>query len=405
MQADSRTNILFPLTDWHLSAIILGEKIPKNMDSTKERDESFMITLQKTIAFQETYPFDRIGRKEDLLFFDIETTGFSGEYSTLYLIGCVYYRNDCWNLVQWFADTLESEKELLETFFKFLENFTTVIHFNGDGFDIPYLLKRCLAHGMPYNFSGVKSLDIYKKIRPYRGLLGLPSMKQKAIEAFLNVERKDLYSGGQLIEVYKDYLISHDKFLFDLLILHNEDDLKGMPLILPILNYPDFLEHSFLLEHQELVSQEDIFGREFHSLRLTCKNGFAVPVGFSKSNSLVSMEAEGEHLTITIDLYEGELKYFYPDYKNYYYLIYEDKAIHKSVAEYVDKEARIKATAKTCYTRRAGCYLPQFSSLWTPCLQMEFKDKITYVSYEPDFFADDKKLCIYVRHLLDTLCR
>ncbi len=76
-----------------------------------------MITLQKTIAFHETYPFDRIGRKEDLLFFDIETTGFSGTYSTLYLIGCVYYKNGCWNLVQWFADTLDSEKELLETFF------------------------------------------------------------------------------------------------------------------------------------------------------------------------------------------------------------------------------------------------------------------------------------------------
>ncbi|ADL04817.1 exonuclease [Lacrimispora saccharolytica] len=364
-----------------------------------------MITLQKTIAFHETYAFERIGRHEDLLFFDIETTGFSGEYSMLYLIGCVYYRNNCWNLIQWFADTPDSEKELLETFFVFLKDFTVIIHFNGDGFDIPYLLKRCLAYGLTYDFSGVESLDIYKKIRPYRGLLGLSAMKQKSIEEFLKVERKDLYSGGQLIEVYKDYLVSHNKYLFDLLILHNEDDLKGMPLILPILNYPDFLEHNFFLEHQELICREDIFGREFHSLRLSCKNGFSVPIGFTRSNSLVSLEAEGECLTVTIDLYEGELKYFYPDYKNYYYLIYEDKAIHKSVAEYVDKEARIKATAKTCYTRRKGCYLPQFTPLWTPCLQAEFKDKITYLSYEPDFFEDGEKLCLYIRHLLDILRR
>lgn len=363
-----------------------------------------MITLEKTIAFRETYPFDRIGRREELLFFDIETTGFSGEYSTLYLIGCVYYRNSCWNLVQWFADTLDSEREVLETFFRFLKNYTTIIHFNGDGFDIPYLLKRCHAYGLPYDFSAVESLDIYKKIRPYRGLLGLPSMKQKAIEEFLKVQRRDLYSGGELIQVYKDYLFSHDESLFDLLILHNEDDLKGMPLILPILNYPDFLGHDFFLEHQELISQEDIFGRQFHSLHLTCKNGFAVPVEFSKSNSLVSLEAEGEQLSVTIDLYEGELKYFYPDYKNYYYLIYEDKAIHKSVAEYVQKKARIKATAKTCYTRRTGCYLPQFSPLWTPSLQMEFKDKITYVPYELNFFEDGEKLCLYIRHLLAVLC-
>ncbi len=37
--------------------------------------------------------------------------------------------------------------------------------------------------------------------------------------------------------------MTHEQNLYDLLILHNEDDLKGMPSILPILNYPDFLEH------------------------------------------------------------------------------------------------------------------------------------------------------------------
>ncbi|MEY8352372.1 ribonuclease H-like domain-containing protein [Lachnospiraceae bacterium 54-53] len=362
-----------------------------------------MITLHKIITFHETYPLERIGRREELLFFDIETTGFSGEYSTLYLIGCVYFRNGCWNLVQWFADTLDSEREVLVTFFEFLKDFAMVVHFNGDGFDIPYLLKRCLAHRLPYDFSGVESLDIYKKIRPYRGILGLMSMKQKAIEEFLKVERKDLYSGGQLIEVYKDYLVSRDKFLFDLLILHNEDDLKGMPLILPILNYPDFLEHDFVLERQELLSRTDIFGREQPVLQLICKNGYSVPVEFSKSNSLVCVEAEGECLTVTIDLWQGELKYFYPDYKNYYYLIFEDRAIHKSVAEYVDREARVKATAKTCYTRQTGLYLPQFTALWTPRLMNEFKDRTTYISYDPRFLEDGENLRRYIRHLLDSL--
>lgn len=362
-----------------------------------------MITLEKTISFHETYPLERIGRKEELLFFDIETTGFSGEYSTLYLIGCVYYRKGRWNLVQWFADTLDSEAEVLETFFRFLKSFTKVIHFNGDGFDIPYLLKRCLAHGLAWDFSGVESLDIYKRIRPYRGILGLSSMKQKSIEEFLNVERKDLYSGGQLIEVYKDYLISHDKYLFDLLILHNEDDLKGMPLILPILNYPDFLEHDFRLEKQETFSQMNVFGQTQPMLKLICGNDFGVPVGFSKSNSLILLEAEGHHLSFTIDLYEGELKYFYPDYKNYYYLIYEDKAIHKSVAEYVDREARVKATAKTCYTRQTGFYIPQFSNLWTPYLQKDYKDKISYVVYEPQLLEEKENARCYINSLLKAL--
>lgn len=364
-----------------------------------------MITLEKTISFCETYPLERLGKREELLFFDIETTGFSGEYSTLYLIGCVYYREGNWKLIQWFADTLDSEGEVLKTFFEFLKQFTKVIHFNGDGFDIPYLLKRCRAHCLAYDFSAVESLDIYKKIRPYRNLLGLSSMKQKAIEEFLQVERKDLYSGGQLIEVYKDYLISRDRYLFDLLILHNEDDLKGMPLILPILSYPDFLEQDFSLDKQEMLYQTDLFDRPQPLLKLTCKTGISIPIGFSKSNSLVLLEAEENVLTAVIDLFDGELKYFYPDYKNYYYLIYEDHAIHKSVAEYVDREARIKATAKTCYTRKNGCYIPQFSSLWTPSFQRELKDKISYIPYEAQLFENQENVRLYTRHLVDILCR
>lgn len=72
-------------------------------------------------------------------------------------------------------------------------------------------------------------------------------MKQKAIEQFLGISREDKYTGGQLIEVYRDYLHTHEKSLYDLLILHNEDDLKGMPAILPILSYADFFHPLFSL--------------------------------------------------------------------------------------------------------------------------------------------------------------
>ncbi|MFR5733798.1 MAG: ribonuclease H-like domain-containing protein [Clostridium sp.] len=116
----------------------------------------------------------------------------------------------------------------------------------------------------PAGFSGVSSFDIYKKIKPYRNLLGLDNLKQKSIEQFLGIARTDKYNGGQLIEVYKDYLMTHEQNLYDLLILHNEDDLKGMPSILPILNYPDFLEHPFTLSDQEIVDEPDANGHFRH---------------------------------------------------------------------------------------------------------------------------------------------
>lgn len=122
-----------------------------------------MITIKHPIDFPETYPLDRIGPKEQLLFFDIETTGFSGDTSQLYLIGCVYHDGFGWKLIQWFADTRQAESELLDAFFVFIKRFKTLIHFNGDRFDIPYLEKCCRRLGPSHSFEGMESMDIYKK--------------------------------------------------------------------------------------------------------------------------------------------------------------------------------------------------------------------------------------------------
>ena len=131
-----------------------------------------MITIKHPVDLPDTYPLDRIGPLKDLLFFDIETTGFSGDTSQLYLIGCTYHDGFGWRLIQWFADSRESERELLTAFFTFMERFKILVHFNGDGFDIPYLLKCCRRLDLPYDFDRIKSVDIYKKI--LRGCLLYP---------------------------------------------------------------------------------------------------------------------------------------------------------------------------------------------------------------------------------------
>ena len=47
-----------------------------------------MITIEKTFPGTIAYPLERLGDPEKLVFFDIETTGFSADYNTVYLIGC-----------------------------------------------------------------------------------------------------------------------------------------------------------------------------------------------------------------------------------------------------------------------------------------------------------------------------
>lgn len=45
-----------------------------------------------------------------------------------------------------------------------------------------------------------------------------------------------------------------------------------------------------------------------------------------------------------------------------------------------------KATAKNCYSKKEGLFLPQFGSLWEPSFKEEYKSSLTYTLY------DDKTL-------------
>lgn len=59
-------------------------------------------------------------------------------------------------------------------------------------------------------------------------------MRQKDLEYAIGLFREDLYSGGELIEVYKKYLLSGDENLLEILRLHNKEDVEGMLKLLPL---------------------------------------------------------------------------------------------------------------------------------------------------------------------------
>lgn len=83
----------------------------------------------------------------------------------------------------------------------------------------------------------------------------------------------------------------------------------------------------------------------------------------------------------------------------------EDTAIHKSVGEYVDRDARAKATARTCYTKKQGLFLPQFGCLWSPVLMREYKASLTYAEYEPEMLSPDGMADAYAKQILSYVSR
>lgn len=329
---------------------------------------------------------------EKLLFFDIETTGLSADTSSLYLIGCLYYRNKSWHTIQWFADDYRSEVALLTAFFTFMEDFDILVHYNGTGFDIPYLHKKCHQHRLSFSFDGIQSLDIYKELTPYKKLLPLPNLKQKTVEKALGICREDKYDGGQLIQVYVEYI--HKKLkreegceaCLSLLLLHNLEDLQGL------------LECSVLLLPPAIVKS----GNTDISYHLTLPYSSMEPILLEKDT--VRLKIEGNTGYLTLLPFTGELKYFYSNYKDYYYLPYEDTAIHKSVAEYVDKNYREKAKACNCYTRHTGVFLPVPSGLLLPdnahLFRQDYKDKTAWFEVTADFLENTVFILQYVKKIL-----
>ncbi|MCI8454908.1 MAG: ribonuclease H-like domain-containing protein [Lachnospiraceae bacterium] len=358
-----------------------------------------MLTIEKTFPLSCTYPLDRLGDLSALLFFDIETTGFSKDVGIVYLIGCISVQDGQFLFRQWFADTQEAERQILQAFFEFSKNFRVLIHFNGDTFDLPFLKKRAQKHALPCLLDRLKSVDLYRRIRPWKNHLGLTSMKQKALEQFLGIGREDLYSGGQLIAVYQEYIKNKNSYLLKLLLLHNEEDLKGMPGLLPILFYPDFFTQEF-----RLAAIKKRAGRTPELvISLRGDPATVLPVPLNKSLPSYAIYAEGNTLTLSIRLYEGMLRYYYPNYRDYYYLIYEDMAVHKSVGEYVDKDARIKATKENCYTKKTGVFLPQPSPVFSPAFKNAPADKRCFFEFTPDCLSDGPKLNAYVQAVIKTV--
>lgn len=287
----------------------------------------------------------------DAVFFDIETTGLYWKHSHLYLIGAAAQKDvDCWELIQWFAEKPRDEEALLRSFFDYLDRCTKIIHFNGSSFDIPYLKNKSAFYGLKNPFCNLESLDLYRILQPLKKLYEFGSFSQKEAEKLTSFQRTDTYSGKELISAYQGYLLNGNPALSDILFCHNFDDVQGM---LHLYKLFPLADKEQLLPQLLTAARTDKGQISLHfSLPLPLPRPF-----FLRKNGIVLSVNHSEGKLVLTVLY-GNLKHFYPDYKNYYYLPLEDEAIHKSVALCVDREYRQRATAANCYKKMTGEFLP-----------------------------------------------
>ena len=366
-----------------------------------------MKTINGEFDIQPSYPIENLLPEgmglEDVLFLDIETTGLSARSSGLYLVGVVYYKEEKWHYTQWLADKYEEELNVITAFFEFMTNYKFLIHYNGNRFDIPYLEQKCEMFSLPYSFDNMDGVDIYRRISGYRDLLGLPDLKQKTIEDFLGIERDDKYTGGELISRYHDYVCSgHESLLIELL-LHNSDDLKGMLSVVSMLAYTDIFLKPIRVMKVHANYFKDAEKKRSQEVVMKLRFGAPLPKAFSFRSLGCYFSGEGIDGNLKVPLFEEELKYFYSNYHDYYYLPAEDMAMHKSIAGFVDKEHRVQAGAANCYTRKKSLYLPQWEVLFTPFYKRTYKSKEMFFELTDEFKKSRSGFNMYAEHIMQSM--
>ncbi|MCI2049709.1 MAG: ribonuclease H-like domain-containing protein [Lachnospiraceae bacterium] len=389
-----------------------------------------MQIFEKTLPDQAPgYPLGSISPLTDLLFFDIETTGLRKETDIVYLVGAVFFDPDqnAWMLRQWFAENPDEEKQLLDRFLGFAMPYEVLVHFNGDRFDVPFLARRAQVHDLSDPLSDRRSLDLYKAVAPWKDLLGLVDGKQQTLEKFLGTGRIEERSGKDIAAAYQEYRFTHSEGLRQMILAHNEADVCGLFKLSSVLAYNDLLNSCSSdsgkgVDDSKNIDEDTEIGRilpgslpvfkaqantysdceenprEEVLLFFRIEHELPKPLLGSRDGCLFS--AEGSRGLIKVPLFEGELKYFYADYRNYWYFPEEDEALHKSVAVYADRSHRVPAGPENCYTRKNSSFLPQWNGFREPFYKNSYRDRTLYFELTPEIKKDRSFLSSYAAYVL-----
>ena len=346
---------------------------------------------------------------EEAILYDIETTGLNPKSSQLYLLGILLFHKENIELIQYFAESVLDEEEILKQFFQLCQTKKVLISFNGEGFDNRFVESIAKSYGKLPLHLNLKQLDLFKLIRKRKKFYGLESCSLKSCERFLGIHREDRCSGGELISFYQDYLQNKNSEKRNLLLLHNREDIENLPALFSFLAYENIFqgnvhfqraellvrdeiikkncsnqtESTLEIEHSELEETNNCHTSEKICLKFSLPSPVPVPLTLAPKNYL--LEIKDKSLFLTVPLYQGELCYFFKDYKDYEFIPSEDRVVHKSLASMYPKEMREKAKASTAYQKMKASFLPVFQEK-EKVFKKTYQDKNCFIPFKENTF-------------------
>lgn len=260
---------------------------------------------KKTLETLNSKQFNRFFNANKISIFDIETTGLYPKHDKIILIGFVHIipgYNDG-ELVQFFAETPEEEKDILLNTTHEVSESDILITYNGRSFDVPFLDTRCKKYSI--HSKNIFNLDLYQLVRNYSTLKNvLGSLSQKSMEGFMQIEhlRADEISGGESVNLYNEYTANdsasfRSEELLKKILLHNRDDVVQLTRLISLLKYFDLnvaVEKIGFTTKDLLVTEYTLSGTQFKINGLQ-KNEYVDYISFPNLKFSGKIEFNGEN--------------------------------------------------------------------------------------------------------------
>ncbi|MCL2067773.1 MAG: ribonuclease H-like domain-containing protein [Treponema sp.] len=172
-------------------------------------------------------------KKEDFLFFDLETTGLSGGAGTVAFLAAFgkFTHNNKIHITQYLLLDYPGENDFLQAALgEFDGNEKVIVSYNGKSFDSQILKTRCLMNGIrPPEYHHIDLLHPARRL--WKGIL--ENCSQGTIETgILGIDRTGDIPGAMAPEIWFDFLRTGDMDNLMGICEHNCRDITGLASIL-----------------------------------------------------------------------------------------------------------------------------------------------------------------------------
>ncbi len=217
------------------------------------------------------------------------------------------------------------EYDLLRRLAELLQPHKVLVTFHGTSSILPFLSKKYKLYGLADALEEKQHIDLADVLRPLYYLLRLPSRKAEDFLCFLG----DGVSDPSAASSPYDLLVSPEDFA------------AVLPHLTYLLPYIAFLDQPF-----NCISSEA--DREHLYFTVAPPSPFPKPFSFRAGPFYLSVR--GEKAAIAVQVFDGKVKYFYKNYKDFYFLAEEGYAVDKRIGSLVPKERRVPCRRDTAYS-------------------------------------------------------